>query len=136
KQNAGTEVIADVIILRKRASPIDLDQSEAPVWVEAGTQRLFDEYGGEAELPINKLFIARPDLTLGNPKLDRGMYSRSELIIEPEAGDLAAALRDRLISQFPAAPLSAPVAVGPATIHLIPAAPPAPAQAYRPRRPG
>jgi hypothetical protein len=56
KQNAGTAVIADVIILRKRASPIDLDQSESPVWVEAGTQRLFDEYGGEAELPINNLF--------------------------------------------------------------------------------
>src|SRR5262249_30789135 len=108
KQNAGTEVIADVIILRKCASPIDLDQSEAPVWVEAGTQRLFDEYGGEAELPINKLFIARPDLTLGNPKLDRGMDSPRRVIIEPEAGDLAAAPPDQAISPFPAAPLSAP----------------------------
>ena len=132
KQNAGTEVIADVIILRKRASPIDLDHSEAPVWVEAGTQRLFDEYGGEAELPINNLFIARPDLTLGKPKLDRGMYSRSDLIIEPEAGDLAAALRDRLISQFPAGPLSAPVAVGQATINRIRATSPAPDQTESP----
>jgi adenine-specific DNA methylase len=82
KQNAGTEVITNVIILRKRATPIDLDQSEAPVWVEAGTQRLFDEYSGEAELPSNKLFITKPDLTLGKPKLDWGMYSRSELVIE------------------------------------------------------
>jgi len=132
KQNAGTEVIADVIILRKRASPIDLDHSEAPVWVAAGTQRLFDEYGGEAELPINNLFIARPDLTLGKPKLDRGMYSRSELVIEPEAGDLAAALRDRLIAQFPAGTLSAPVAVGQATINRIRATSPAPDQTESP----
>ncbi len=132
KQNTGTDVITDVIILRKRASPIDLDQSEALVWIEAGTQRLFDEYGGEAELPINNLFITRPDLTLGKPKLDRGMYSRSDLIIEPEAGDLAAALRDRLISQFPAGTLSAPVAGGQATINRIQATAPAPDQTENP----
>jgi len=136
KQNAGTEVIADVIILRKRASPIDLDHSEAPVWVEVGTQRLFDEYGGEAELPINKLFIARPDLMLGKPKLDRGMYSRSELVIEPEVGDLAVSLRDRLIFQFPTEPLSAPVAVGQATINQTWATSPAPNQTESPPPPG
>jgi phospholipid N-methyltransferase len=31
KQNAGTEVLTDVILLRKRASPIDLDSSAPPV---------------------------------------------------------------------------------------------------------
>ncbi len=131
KQNAGTEVITDVIFLRKRASPIDPDHSNAQIWVEAGTQRLFDGYGGEAELPVNKLFIARPDLVLGNPKLDRDMYSRSDLIIEPEAGDRAAAHRDGLISQSPAAPLLPPVAAGQA-ITGIRTTPPAPDQTESP----
>jgi len=54
KQNAGTEGITDVIILRKRPSPIDPDHAKAQEWVEVGARRLFDEHGGETELPVNK----------------------------------------------------------------------------------
>jgi hypothetical protein len=54
KQNAGTDVTTDVIILRKRPSPIDPDHARAQEWVEAGAQRLFDELGGETEPPVNK----------------------------------------------------------------------------------
>jgi hypothetical protein len=54
KQNAGTDVTTDVIILRKRPSPIDPDNARAQEWVEAGAQRLFDELGGETEPPVNK----------------------------------------------------------------------------------
>src|SRR5262249_31763591 len=74
KQNAGTEVIVDVIILRKCASPIDLDHSEAPEWVEAGTQRLFDEYGGGAGKPLKKMFISQPGTELRQAKPERGKY--------------------------------------------------------------
>jgi hypothetical protein len=54
KQNAGTEVITDVIILRKRPLPIDPDHAKAREWVEAAEQRLFNEHGDETELLVNK----------------------------------------------------------------------------------
>jgi N12 class adenine-specific DNA methylase len=125
KQNAGTEVITDVILLRKRASPIDLDSSALPVWAEIGKQRLEDEDGYQAELPVNMLFISKPDLVLGKPKLDRGMYGRDELVIDPGADDLAATLRDKLVAQLPATPLLPPEKVSRAltTVGITPPVP-------------
>jgi N12 class adenine-specific DNA methylase len=110
KRNAGTEVITDVIILRKRATPISLDETSLPVWVETEMLRLWDEHGAEAEMPVNRLFATNPDLALGEMKLERGMYARTDLGVIATRNDLAEALREKLIAQLPANPLPAPTA--------------------------
>jgi N12 class adenine-specific DNA methylase len=131
KQNAGTEVITDIVLLRKLASPIDLNPSALPAWTESRKQSLSNERGYQAELPINKLFISRPDLMLGKSKVDRGMYGRLDLVVDPEPGDLATALRNKLIAQFPAAPLSPPSTVS-STLTVVRTTSPTPQQPASP----
>ncbi len=111
KRNAGTEVITDVIILRKRATPVSVDETSLPIWGETEMLRLRDDHGAEAEMPVNRLFAARPDLALGEIKLERGMYARADLGVIATHNDLAEALREKLIAQLPANPLPAPTAI-------------------------
>ena len=94
KRNAGTEVITDVIILRKRATPISVNETSLPVWVETEMLRLRDEHGAEADMPVNRLFATNPDLALGEMKLGRGMYARADLDVVATHNDLAKALRE------------------------------------------
>lgn len=117
KRNAGTEVVTDVIILRKRATPINIDETSFPVWVETEILRLRDEYGTEAEMPVNRLFATRPDLALGEVRLERGMYARADLSVVATHNDLAGILREKLIAQLPATPLPAPTAVSSAAVQ-------------------
>ena len=111
KRNAGTEVVTDVIILRKRATPVSIEETSLPIWGETEMLRLRDDHGAEAEMPVNRLFAARPDLALGEMKLGRGMYARADLGIIAAHNDLAVALREKLIAQLPANPLPAPTAI-------------------------
>lgn len=117
KRNAGTEVVTDVIILRKRATSISVDETSFLAWVEAEMLRLRDEHGAEAEMPVNRLFAARPDLALGEMKLERGMYARADLGVIAAHNDLAEELRKKLIVQFPANPLPAPTATSPIAVQ-------------------
>jgi hypothetical protein len=123
KRNAGTEVVTDVIILRKRATPISLDETSLPVWVGTEMLRLWDEHGAEAEMPVNRLFATNPDLALGEMKLGRGMYARADLDVVATHNDLAKALREKLIVQLPANPLPAPASILPAPIQCPQAQP-------------
>ncbi len=120
KRNAGTEVVTDVIILRKRATPISVDETNLLVWVEAEMLRLRDEHGAEAEMPVNRLFAARPDLALGEMKLERGMYARADLGVIARHNDLAQALREKLIAQLPSNPLPAPTATSSIPVQTSP----------------
>lgn len=123
KRNAGTEVITDVIILRKRARPISVDETSLPVWVETEMLRLRDEHGAEADMPVNRLFATNPDLALGEMKLGRGMYARADLDVVATHNDLAKALREKLIVQLPANPLPVPASILPAPIQCPQAQP-------------
>ncbi len=117
KRNAGTEVVTDVIILRKRPTPISIDETNLLVWVETEMLRLRHEHGAEVEMPVNRLFAARPDLALGEMKVERGMYARSDLGVIATQADLASALREKLIDQFLASPLTAPTAISSVAIQ-------------------
>jgi N12 class adenine-specific DNA methylase len=123
KRNAGTEVVTDIIILRKRATPIRIDETSLPVWVETEMLRLWDEHGAEAEMPVNRLFATNPDLALGEMKLGRGMYARADLDVVATHNDLAKALREKLIVQLPANPLPAPASILPRPIQCPQAQP-------------
>jgi len=100
KKNAGTEVVADVIILRKREAPIKLSPPE-PAWIDLAPLQLQHPQGEVEEVPINGLFAAQPHLMLGTPTLARGMYRRSEFSVEPDGRNAQAALGDSLVAQLP-----------------------------------
>jgi N12 class adenine-specific DNA methylase len=81
KDNAGTEVVTDVIFLRKR------DTDELP---------LGKEWGGLAEVPtaqgpamVNQYFAAHPEMVLGRHAKTGSMYRADEYTVEPiEGGDI------------------------------------------------
>ncbi len=94
-KNAGTEVVTDVLILRRKATPSDARDRLA--WIETDALPNVEEY----RVPVNRLYIECPELMLGVPGCSRGMYGDHEFSLKPDGRDLAAALRDSLISQLP-----------------------------------
>ncbi len=91
---AGTDVVCDLLVLRRRA---ELEQPRGAPWTR--TVELDLAGGGEA-LCINEYLDARPDLVLGTLTAGRGMYRERELTVQP-TGPLDAALRaalDRILA--------------------------------------
>ena len=95
RESAGTEVVCDLVLLRRRPEG---DEPAGPSWVATVPAPV--EADGE-ELMVNELFAARPDLVVGRLAADRGMYRQRELTVEatgPLAEGLAAAL-DRVVAE-------------------------------------
>jgi N12 class adenine-specific DNA methylase len=101
RKNAGTEVVTDVLILRRKATPSDARDKLA--WIETYALANAEEY----RVPVNRLYIERPELMLGVPGCSRGMYGDHEFSLKPDGRDLAAALLDSLISQLPSQAIAA-----------------------------
>ncbi len=99
RTNAGTEVITDVLILRKRLHPTRESQAE---WTEVGGVTLDDEEGEERELCVNNLYITHPERMLGRPAFGRGMYEAEEFLLYGDGRNLAESLAETLITQLPA----------------------------------
>ncbi|MGH9767338.1 MAG: Eco57I restriction-modification methylase domain-containing protein [Blastocatellia bacterium] len=95
RKNAGTEVVADVLILRKKFKSGGVDEKTG--WLET------DVFPNEMDyrVPVNLLYIERSDLMLGVPGCSHGMYSDCEFTLKPDGRHLASLLRDSLISQLP-----------------------------------
>ncbi|NPU91379.1 MAG: PLxRFG domain-containing protein [Gammaproteobacteria bacterium] len=80
KDNAGTEVVTDVIFLRKRLS----DQSPAgEAW--AG---LAEVKTAQGPAMINEYFAAHPEMVLGRHAKTGSMYRADEYTVEPIEGDI------------------------------------------------
>lgn len=80
KDNAGTEVVTDVIFLRKRAP------GEAPAgesW--AGLKEITTPQGNAH---INEYFADHPEMVLGHHALTGSMYRANEYTVEPIDGDI------------------------------------------------
>ncbi|MEP7339354.1 MAG: hypothetical protein ABI977_16575, partial [Acidobacteriota bacterium] len=99
RANAGTEVITDVLILRKRLQP---SRESRPDWMEAGNIRLSNDKGEEQEISISNLYIAHPERMLGHPTYGRGMYEAEEFLLKDDGRNLAESLTRTLIAQLPA----------------------------------
>jgi hypothetical protein len=78
RANAGTEVITDVLILRKRDQPLMDAHAD---WVETGVANLINDAGEEREITVNGFYIEHPELMLGRPCFGRGMHERDEFIL-------------------------------------------------------
>ena len=84
-QNAGTQVVADILFLQKRDRAIETE----PEWVHLGKS---------AEgFTINQYFVDNPDMVLGQLTGESTQYGRQECTCAPIAGaDLSEQLRDAM----------------------------------------
>ena len=110
KGNAGTEVVTDVIFLRR------LLPGEAPT-TDADWLRTAQIQTPEGPTTINAWFAARPEMMLGQMRLTGTMYSRGEPTLKPREGEkltdaFAAAIGNLPPDGFRSAPPSAPQPAG------------------------
>ncbi len=90
KQNAGTEVTTDIIMLRKM-HPDEI--SRRPAWREL---RDFTNHNFE-RIPINEYFVERPHMMLGHLQLTGSMYRENEPTLEGDGRVLGDALATAII---------------------------------------
>lgn len=91
KENAGTDVVTDILVFRKRAAA---DGAGDASWVKTGTQKLTDpKTGNEVEHRVSSYFLANPNNVLGTPSAAGSMYRAAEYTVEP-SGDLDKQLSD------------------------------------------
>lgn len=100
--NAGTQVVTDIIILRKRVCP-DKDAATREAWVEAQDTTVLHESGTPMNITLNRLMIADPTLMLGQAMVaQHGMYGRNEFTVKGDGRDLANSLSQTLKRVLPA----------------------------------
>ena len=99
KENAGTKVVTDILLLQK------FDYGEKPEtlpeWVRTGTIHLPDAKTGEAfSFSINDYFIQHPECILGEQSSTGSLYRTNDYSVEPSS-DLAEQLT-QWVSSIPA----------------------------------
>ena len=95
QQAAGTKVITDLLIFRRREPGRDPD---ATAW----EQTRIAELDG-VQVPVNEYFLANPGAVLGEMRVTRGAYSAEDLVVAA-SGDTTAALARALARIADAAP--------------------------------
>ena len=90
--NAGTSVVSDILILKKRA---DRTEYAGEAFQESNWERIGSGWDGAY---VNEYFTAHPEMVLGTPKLTRGMHSANELTYDPftDRGSLGDQIREAM----------------------------------------
>lgn len=83
---AGTEVVADIIILRKRDQPI-LGNLDNPL-LQVQEYTFKDENNVEGQVTINSYFLANPDHVLGKHSFNSGMFRDNNYTVTATSEDL------------------------------------------------
>ena len=83
KQNANTEVVADILFFRKRESQEYVDTENTEWLSTAKTEQGFE---------INNYYINHPEMVLGEMVMEHGMYGAVDLTVKPDGRNLADAL--------------------------------------------
>ena len=83
KMLAGTEVTADIVFLKKRAAPMQLDRANTPSWIQTDMER-------GKWIPYNRYFMDHPEMLMGKMESSRKMYGNEDgtACIAPEGFDL------------------------------------------------
>jgi N12 class adenine-specific DNA methylase len=80
KHNAGTPVITDLVLLRKRVTPDETAPDREP-WIHSEEASFPLRKGGTSTTTINRTFIDDPSRILGTPMIGPSMYGGSEQLI-------------------------------------------------------
>lgn len=91
--NAGTSVVTDILILKKRA---ERTEYTGEAFQESNWERLSTtNYEGAY---VNEYFVQHPEMVLGTQQLTRGMYHGNELTVEPfkDKGSLGDQIREAM----------------------------------------
>lgn len=94
KQNAGTEVVTDVIFLRKKVPGENFASAQA--WAKSAPISV-----NGAEYNVNEYFAANPTMVLGTHADTGSMYKDREYTVLPMAGDIEAHF-DAAVQRLPA----------------------------------
>lgn len=102
KALAGTDVTADVVFLKKRTQPIELDRANLPSWIETDLDR-------SKWIAYNRYFKDNPEMLMGEMVSSRNMYGNEDgtACVAPEDFDLNQHLTqavDSLYARFTADP--------------------------------
>ncbi|MGD9643795.1 MAG: PLxRFG domain-containing protein [Elusimicrobiales bacterium] len=89
KQNAGTDVVTDIIFLRKR---LPGEEPSGPAWMGLEEVDLRRADGSMGKAFINEYFETHPEMVLGRHALTGSMYRADTYTVEPD-GDLAEQLK-------------------------------------------
>lgn len=102
--NAGTQVVTDIIILRKRVAPVSPDEARGERWTETIEHTVSDERGTPVGITLNRIFAEDESLMLGRACIGQhGLYGRNEFTVVAEEGvDLKAQLTRTLRRLLPA----------------------------------
>jgi N12 class adenine-specific DNA methylase len=99
KENAGTEVVTDIVIFQKRSANTE-ETGQTPDWVNTGLLTLPNpKTGVESEFRINNYFLQHPENVLGVHAATGTMYRANDYTVQPD-GDLAAQL-DAWVANLP-----------------------------------
>ncbi|GJJ23763.1 lactate dehydrogenase [Mycolicibacterium mageritense] len=92
---AGTDVVTDLLILRRR-DPKNAAPQQLPEWVTT-TSPMLDDDGEPTAVFVNSYFATHPDRVLGTMRLGRGLNGSPSLAVD---GDTGTALAERLGHQL------------------------------------
>jgi N12 class adenine-specific DNA methylase len=99
KQNAGTEVVTDVLFLRKRypgAAPA------GPAWLGQQNVSGLNKKGETHEALINEYFANHPEMVLGRHSFQGTMYGPNEYTVEPATESTIEAQFAAAVERLPA----------------------------------
>lgn len=116
KQNAGTEVTTDIVILRKREPGTEsADRS----WTQVQPVKMPDRDGNTVEGNVNSYFVENPEMVLGEQGMFDKLVAGPRYAVRAPAGfDLRAAL-EQAIGRLPIAEeTNAPKAQSPAALSF------------------
>jgi len=95
QENANTEVTTDIIFLQKLTDGVEANTAE---W--NGMADLTDRESGQP-IPVNKYFVANPDMMLGEMTLAGSMYRANEPTLSAREGDNLPDLMAKAIEKLP-----------------------------------
>ncbi len=102
RENAGTQVVTDVLFLRKR-DVVLADDAPLPAWVDVVDMPLENKDAEIHSVPVNAYYATNPEHALGKACLIRGMYAPNEYSLKAEADvDISKSLAETLRAVLPA----------------------------------
>ena len=98
-KNAGTKVVTDIIVLRKKNEQACVGQTD---WTATTRVKMDNRNGdGFSLITLNQAYAQHPEWVLGTPVLQHGMYGDDAYTVHGDGRDLEQTIADVLISIVP-----------------------------------